>query len=38
MPWEFYLHYGDKGMLEDNYVAMKEQLRHMCSWEMYLLG
>ncbi|MDD4591682.1 MAG: alpha-L-rhamnosidase N-terminal domain-containing protein [Parabacteroides sp.] len=33
MPWEFYLHYGDKKMLEENYVAMKEQLRHMLTWQ-----
>lgn len=24
MPWEFYLHYGAKDMLEDNFVGMKE--------------
>ena len=32
MPWEFYLHYGDKKMLEDNYWAMKEQVRYMLTW------
>lgn len=32
MPWEFYLHYGDKKMLEDNYFAMKEQVRYMLTW------
>jgi len=32
MPWEFYLHYGDKDMLEDNYVGMKEYVRYMQSW------
>ncbi|MDD3040601.1 alpha-L-rhamnosidase N-terminal domain-containing protein [Bacteroides sp.] len=32
MPWEFYLHYGDKGMLETNYWAMKEQVRYMLQW------
>lgn len=32
MPWEFYLHYGDKKMLTDNYHAMKEQVRYMLSW------
>lgn len=32
MPWEFYLHYGDKDMLERNYVSMKEQVRFMQMW------
>jgi alpha-L-rhamnosidase len=32
MPWEFYVHYGDKKMLEDNYFAMKEQVRYMLTW------
>ena len=32
MPWEFYLHYGDKDMLEDNYVGMKEYIRYMQTW------
>ncbi len=32
MPWEFYLHYGDKKILEDNYLAMKEQVRYMLTW------
>jgi alpha-L-rhamnosidase len=32
MPWEFYLHYGARQMLEDNYTAMKEQVRYMQSW------
>ena len=32
MPWEFYLHYGDKKMLEDSYFAMKEQVRYMLTW------
>ena len=32
MPWEFYLHYGDKKILEDNYFAMKEQIRYMLTW------
>ena len=32
MPWEFYIHYGDKKMLEDNYFAMKEQVRYMLTW------
>lgn len=32
MPWEYYVHYGDKKMLEDNYYAMKEQVRYMQTW------
>jgi len=32
MPWEFYVHYGDKKMLEDNYFAMKEKVRYMLNW------
>ena len=32
IPWEFYVHYGDKKMLEDNYHAMKEQVRYMLTW------
>lgn len=32
MPWEFYVHYGDRGMLSDNYEAMKEQVRYMLTW------
>ena len=32
MPWQYYLEYGDKRMLEDSYPCMKEQLRHMQSW------
>jgi len=32
MPWEFYLHYGDKDMLEDNYTGMKEYVRYMQTW------
>jgi len=32
MPWEFYLHYGDKKMLEDSYFAMKEYVRYMLTW------
>ena len=32
MPWEFYIHYGDKKMIEDNYFAMKEQVRYMLTW------
>ena len=32
MPWEFYLHYGSKDMLEDNFQGMKEYIRYMESW------
>lgn len=32
MPWEYYVHYGDKTMLSDNYFAMKEQVRYMLTW------
>lgn len=32
MPWEFYLHYGAKDILEDSYPAMKEYIRYMQSW------
>ena len=32
MPWEFYVHYGDRKMIEDNYFAMKEQVRYMLTW------
>lgn len=32
MPWEYYVHYGDRKMLEDNYFAMKEQVRYMLTW------
>lgn len=31
VPWEHYIHYGDKDILEDNYFAMKEYVRYMCS-------
>jgi len=29
IPWEYYRHYGDKSMLEQNYFAMKEYIRYM---------
>lgn len=29
MPWEFYLQYGDKQMLADNFKAMKSQVGYM---------
>ena len=32
MPWEFYLHYGAKDMLEDNFVGMTEYVRYMQTW------
>ncbi len=32
MPWEYYLHYGSKDMLEDNYQGMKEYIRYMQTW------
>lgn len=32
MPWEFYLHYGDKDILEDAYPGMKEYIRYMQTW------
>lgn len=32
MPWEFYVHYGDKQMLSENFEAMKEQIRFMKNW------
>lgn len=32
MPWEFYLHYGAKDMLADNYMGMKEYVRYMKTW------
>jgi alpha-L-rhamnosidase len=32
MPWEFYVHYGAKDMLEDNFEGMKEYIRYMKTW------
>ncbi|MGR3809334.1 family 78 glycoside hydrolase catalytic domain [Jiulongibacter sp. NS-SX5] len=32
IPWEYYLHYGDKQMLSDNYEAMKGYLNYMQTW------
>jgi alpha-L-rhamnosidase len=32
MPWEFYVHYGSKDILEDSYPAMKEYIRYMQTW------
>ena len=32
MPWEFYLHYGARDMLEDNYEAMKGYVSYLQTW------
>jgi alpha-L-rhamnosidase len=32
MPWEFYLHYGDKEMLRINYEGMKGYIKYMLTW------
>lgn len=32
MPWEFYLHYGARDMLEENYDAMKSYVGYLQSW------
>jgi alpha-L-rhamnosidase len=32
MPWEFYLHYGDKDILQDSYEAMKGYVGYMQTW------
>jgi alpha-L-rhamnosidase len=32
IPWEFYLHYGSKDMLEDNFAGMTEYVRYMQTW------
>lgn len=32
MPWEFYLHYGDKEMLRNNYEGMKGYIKYMLTW------
>ena len=32
IPWEHYLHYGDIGVLEENFGAMCEYVRHMQTW------
>jgi alpha-L-rhamnosidase len=32
MPWEFYLHYGDKEMLSNNYEGMKGYIKYMLTW------
>ncbi len=32
MPWEFYVHNGDTGILEYSYDAMKGYVRYMLTW------
>jgi len=32
MPWEYYVHYGDKDMLVKSYEAMKAYIRYMQTW------
>ncbi len=32
IPWEYYLQYGSRDMLEDNYGGMKGYIRYMLSW------
>jgi alpha-L-rhamnosidase len=32
MPWEFYLHYGDKDILAESYEGMKGYVRYMLTW------
>ena len=32
MPWEFYTHYGDERMLEQNFEAMCKHVRWMTTW------
>ena len=32
LPWEFYNHYGDLRVLEQNYDAMKRHVRWMLTW------
>jgi alpha-L-rhamnosidase len=32
IPWEFYLQYGAKDMLSDNYESMKGYVRYMKTW------
>lgn len=34
MPWDFYLHYGDRRLLEDNFEAMKAYVRYLESWRL----
>lgn len=32
VPWQYYVQYGDSRLLQDNYFAMKEQVRYMLTW------
>ncbi len=32
MPWEYYVQYGSRDMLEDNYQAMKGYVRYLLTW------
>ncbi|MGW8314591.1 MAG: family 78 glycoside hydrolase catalytic domain [Bacteroidales bacterium] len=32
IPWQYYVHYGSKDMLEDNYDGMKGYVRYMQTW------
>ena len=32
MPWEYYLHYGDKDLLLHNYDGMKGYIRYLLTW------
>ncbi len=32
MPWEYYVQYGDRKILEDNFTAMKHQVEYMTTW------
>lgn len=32
IPWQHYVQYADTQVLQDNYTAMKEQLRYMYTW------
>ena len=32
MPWEYFLHYGDKSLLEYTYDAMKGYVKYMLTW------
>ena len=32
MPWEYYLHYGDIRLLEENYEGMKGYVKYMLTW------
>ncbi|HEY4324020.1 MAG TPA: family 78 glycoside hydrolase catalytic domain [Mucilaginibacter sp.] len=32
MPWEYYVHYGDKDMLRRNYEGMKGYIKYMLTW------